>query len=183
MARVRAYKALPGFDCTLPRTLKPHRSLARRRLPVRSVSAAAQPLCHRRPANRAIPNPVQPSEKTVHTSVKLPERGIGVCFAGKASPRSLEPSTPPEYVDRVIHSTILRFLVHSVTTLPCEAHHALGLNQFAVVWPVHSPPKRTPACVRGPSDSGIPDVKPYLDVTARVSPSQPHFSPDLPRRR
>jgi hypothetical protein len=29
----------------------------------------------------------------------------------------------------------------------------------------------------------IPDVKPYLDVTARVSPSQPHPSPDLPRRR
>jgi hypothetical protein len=90
----RAYKALPGFDCTLPRTLKPHRSLARRRLPVRSVSAAAQSLCHCRPANRAIPNPVQPLEKTVHTSVKLPERGIDVCFAGEASPRSPEPSTP-----------------------------------------------------------------------------------------
>ena len=133
MARARAYKALPGFSCTLPRTLKPHRSLARRRLPVRSVSAAAQSLCHRRPANRAIPNPVQPSEKTVHTSVRLPEQGIGVYFAGEASPRSPELSTPPEYVDRVNHSTILRFLVHTVATLPREAHHALGLNQFAVV--------------------------------------------------
>ena len=122
MAHARAYKALPGFDCTLPRTVKPDRSLVRRRLPVRSASAAAQSLCHRRPANRAIPNPVQPSEKTVHTSVKLPERGIGVCFAGEASPRS------PEYVDRVNHSTILRFLVHTVTTLPREAHRALGLN-------------------------------------------------------
>jgi hypothetical protein len=80
----------------------------------------------------------------VHTSVKLPERGIGVCFAREASPRSPELSTPSEYVDWVIHSTILRFLVHSVTTLPREAHHALGLNQFAVVWPVHSPPTRTP---------------------------------------
>jgi hypothetical protein len=127
-AIARAYKALPGFDCTLPRTLKPHRSLARRRLPVRSVSTATQSLCHRRPANRAIPNPVQPSEKTVHTSVKLPEQGIGVCFAGEASPRSPELSTPPEYVDRVIHSTILRFFVHTVTTLPREAHRALGLN-------------------------------------------------------
>ena len=86
---------------------KPHRSLARRRLPVRSKSAAAQSLCYRRPANRAIPNLVQPSEKTVHTSVKLPEQGIGVCFAGEASPRSPEFSTPPEYVDWVIHSTIL----------------------------------------------------------------------------
>jgi hypothetical protein len=53
MAHARAYKALPGFDCTLPRTLKPHRSLVRRRLPVRSASAAAQSLCHHRPANRA----------------------------------------------------------------------------------------------------------------------------------
>jgi hypothetical protein len=68
MARARAYKTLPGFDCTLPRTLKPHQSLARRR------------------------------------------RGH-----------------PPARVDRAI-----------------------------------------PA---------IPDVKPYLDVTARVSPSQPHPSP------
>ena len=82
MARARAYKALPGFDCTLPRTLKPHRSLARCRLPVRSVSAAAQSLCRRRPANRAIPNPVQPSETSVRTSVKLPERGIESCLAG-----------------------------------------------------------------------------------------------------
>jgi hypothetical protein len=146
MAHASTYKTLPGFGCTLPRTLKPHRSLDRRRLPVRSVSAAAQSLCHRRLANRAIPNSVQPSERTVHTSVKLPERGIGVCFAGKASPRSPELSTPPEYVDRVNHSTILRFLVHTVTTLPREAHRALGLTQFAVVWPVHSPPTRTPAC-------------------------------------
>jgi hypothetical protein len=103
MARARAYKALLGFDCTLPRTLKPQQSLARRRLPVRSVSATAQSLCHRRPANRAIPNPVQPSEKTVHTSVKLLERGIEAYFAGEASPRSPELSTPPEYVDRVNH--------------------------------------------------------------------------------
>ena len=58
MARARAYKTLPDLDCTLPRTLKPHRSLARRRLPVRSESAAAQSLCHRRPASGAIPNSV-----------------------------------------------------------------------------------------------------------------------------
>ena len=118
MARARAYKALPGFDYTLPRTLQTSPELARRRLPVRSESAAAQSLCHHRPANRAIPNPVQPSEKAVHASVKLPERGIGVCFAGEASPRSLELSTPPEYEDRVNHSTILRFLVHTSVKLP-----------------------------------------------------------------
>src|SRR6187455_2526874 len=107
MARARAYKTLPNLDCTLPRTLKPHRSLARRRLPVHSESAAAQSLCHRRPASGTIPNSVQPSEKTVHTSVRLPERGIGVCFAGEASPRSSDSTRPPASVDRVILYSIL----------------------------------------------------------------------------
>jgi hypothetical protein len=51
----------------------------------------------RRPASPALPNPVQPSETSVHAPVKLPEQGIGVCFTGEASPRS------PECVDRVIH--------------------------------------------------------------------------------
>ena len=114
VARARAYKALPGFDYTLPRTLHTSPELAHHRLPVRSESAAAQSLCHHRPASRAIPNPVQPSEKTVHTSVRLPEQGIGVYFAGEASPRSPELSTPPEYVDRVNHSTTFQFLVHTV---------------------------------------------------------------------
>jgi hypothetical protein len=114
VARARAYKALPGFDYTLPRTLHTSPELARRRLPVRSESAAAQSLCHHRPANRAIPNPVQPSERTVHTSVRLPEQGIREYFAGEASPRSPELSPTPEYVDLVNHSTILRFLVRTV---------------------------------------------------------------------
>jgi hypothetical protein len=182
MARARAYKTLPDLDCTLPRTLKPHRSLARRRLPVRSESAAAQSLGHRRPASGAIPNSVQPSEKTVHTPVKLPERGIEVCFAGEAGPRSPELSTPPEYVDRVIHSTILRFLVHTVATLPRKAHHALGLNQFAVVWPVHSPPTRTPACTRGPDDSGHPrrQAVPRRDRQSLPEPTPPFARPPSP---
>jgi hypothetical protein len=111
---------------------------------------------HRRPASPAFPNPVQPSETSVHSSVKLPERGIEAYFAGEASPRSPEFTTLPKYVDRVIHSTFFRFLVYTVSTLPREAHRALGLNQIAVVWPVHSPPTRTPACARGPSDSGHP---------------------------
>ena len=59
------------FSYTLPRTLHTSPELARRRLPVRSESAAAQSLCHRRPASGAIPNSVQPPEKTVHSSVKL----------------------------------------------------------------------------------------------------------------
>jgi hypothetical protein len=183
MARARAYKTLPDLDCSLPRTLKPHRSRARRRLPVRSESAAAQPLYHHRPASGAIPNPVRPSEKTGHASVKLPERGIRVYFAGEASPRSPELSTPPEYVDRVNHFTVLRFLVHTVATLPREAHRALGLNQLAVVWPVYSPPTRTPACTGGPGDSGHPRRQAVPRRDRQSLPSQPHPSPDLPRRR
>jgi hypothetical protein len=57
----------------------------------------------RRPASPAFPNPVRPSETTEHTLVKLPERGIEVCFAREASPRSPEFTIPPECVDRVIH--------------------------------------------------------------------------------
>jgi hypothetical protein len=66
-----------------------------RRLPVHGVPAAARSPYHRRPASRTLPNPVQPSEKIVHTSVKLPERGIGVCFAGETSPRSPDSTRPP----------------------------------------------------------------------------------------
>jgi hypothetical protein len=182
VARDRAYKTLLGFEYTLPRTLKTSPELARRCLPVRSESAAAQSPCHRRPASRAIPNPVQPSEKTVHTSVKLPEQGIRVCFAGEASPRSPELSTPPEYVDRVNRSTILRFLMHTVATLPREAHRALELNQFAVVWPVYSPPTRTPACARGPGDSGHPrrQAVPRRDRQSLPEPTPPFAGPPSP---
>src|SRR5688572_7460075 len=134
MARFARLRSLETFEHWKKHTSMCSTPSARRRLPVRSESAAAQSLCHRRPASGSIPNSVQPSEKTVHTSVRLPERGIGVCFAGEASPRSPELSTPPEYVDRVNHFTILQFLVHTVATLPREAHRALGLNQFAVVW-------------------------------------------------
>jgi hypothetical protein len=111
--------------------------------------------------------------------MKLPERGIEACFTVEASPRSLELTTPPEYVDRVIRSTPFRFLVHTVTTLPREAHLALGLNQLAVVWPVHSPPTRTPACVRGPSDSGHPRRRaaPRCDRQSLPEPTLPFAGP------
>jgi hypothetical protein len=138
--------------------------------------------CRRRPASPALPNPVQPSETSVHALVKLPEQGIEACFAGEASPRSSEFTTPPEYVDRVIHSTIFRFLVHTASTLPREAHRALGLNQIAVIWPVHSPPMRTPACARGPSDSGHPRRRaaPRCDRQSLPEPTLPFAGPISP---
>ena len=109
MARARAYKAPRDFDRTPPHVLDLTGAQTRRRLPVHVVSAAARSPCHRRPANRTVPNPVRPSEKTEHTSVKLPERGIGVCFAGEASPRSPDSIRPPASVDRVSHCAIFRF--------------------------------------------------------------------------
>jgi hypothetical protein len=138
--------------------------------------------CRRRPASPASPSPIQPSEMIVHAPVKLPERGIEAYLAGEASPGSPELSTPPECVDRVIHSTIFQFLVHTVTTLPREAHRALGLNQIAVVWPVHSPPTRTPACARGPGDSGHPrcQAAPRCDRQNLPEPTLPFAGPSSP---
>jgi hypothetical protein len=54
MARARTYKAHSGVDCTLPHTLKPHRSSVHRRLPVRGVSAAIR-------ATAIVDRPAQPS--------------------------------------------------------------------------------------------------------------------------
>jgi hypothetical protein len=156
MARAHAYKAPRDLDRTPPHALDLTRAQTHRRLPVHGVSAAARSPCHRRPANRTLPNPVRPSEKTDHTSVKLPERGIGVCFAGEASPRSPDSTRPPTSVDRVILCSILRFLVHTASTSPRKAHRAIGLNSIAVVWPENLPPTRAPACARGPDDSGHP---------------------------
>jgi hypothetical protein len=128
MARARAYKTPRDLDRTPPQALDLTGAQTHRRLPVHGVSAAARFPCHRRPANRAFPNPVQPSEKTVHTSVKLAERGIGVCFAWEANSWSLDSTRPPASVDRVILCSILRFLVHTASTSPREAHCAIGLN-------------------------------------------------------
>jgi hypothetical protein len=125
VARARAYKAPRDFGRTPPRTLDLTGARNHRRLP-RARRARGHPSpCHRRPANRTLPNPVQPLEKTVHTSVKLPEQGIGVCFAGEASPESPDFARPPVSVDRVILCSILRFLVHTDSTSPREAHRAL----------------------------------------------------------
>jgi hypothetical protein len=90
--------------------------------------------------------------------------------------------TPPAHVDQVNHCAIFRFLVHTVTTLPREAHRALGLNQIAVVWPVHPPPTRTPACARGPSDSGHPrrQAAPRCDRQNLLEPTLPFAGPISP---
>jgi hypothetical protein len=128
MARARAYKAHSGVDHTLPRTLNLTGAQTHRRLPVHGVSAATRAPAACRPASQAFPNHVRPSENTEHTSVKLPERGIEVCFAGEASPRSSESLQPPANVDRVSHCAIFRFNAQIASTSPREAHRDKGLN-------------------------------------------------------
>jgi hypothetical protein len=123
----------------------------------------------------------------VHTSLKLPERGIGVCFAGEASPRTPDSTRPPASVDRVIPCVILRFLVHTASTSPREAHRATGLNQVNVVWPAHPPPTRAPACTRGLGDSGHPRRRAVhrCDRQSLLEPTPPlarPLSPPVSRR-
>jgi hypothetical protein len=125
VARARAYKAPRDFDRTPLHALDLTGARNHRRLP-RARRARGRPIPrHRRPASRASPNPVQPSEKTVHASVKLPEQGIRVCFAKEASPRSPDFARPQVNVDRIILCSILRFLVHIASTSPQEAHRAI----------------------------------------------------------
>jgi hypothetical protein len=106
MARAGTYKAPRDLDRTPPHALDLTGAQTHRRLPVHGVSAAARSPYHHRPASRPLPSPVQPSEKIVHTSVKHPERGIEVCFAGEASPRSPDSTRPPASVDQVILCSI-----------------------------------------------------------------------------
>jgi hypothetical protein len=124
-SRACAYKSPSGVDRTPPRTLDLTGARNHRRLP-RARRARGHPSpCHRRPANRALPSHARPSEETVHASVKLPEQGIGLCFAGEASPRSPNFARPLVNVDRVILCSILRFLVHIASTPPRGAHRAI----------------------------------------------------------
>jgi hypothetical protein len=124
-SRARAYKSPSGVDRTPPRTLDLTGAQNHRRLP-RARHARGHPSpCHRRPANRALPSHARPLEEVVHASVKLPAQGIGLCFAGEASPRSPDFARPPVNVDRVILCSILRFLVHIASTSPRGAHRAI----------------------------------------------------------
>jgi hypothetical protein len=124
-ARARAYKSPSGVKRTPPRTLDLTGARNHRRLP-RARRARGHPSpCHRRPANRTLPSHARPLEETVHASVKLPEQGIGLCFAGEASPRLLDFARSPVNVDRVILCSIFRFLVHIASASPREAHRAI----------------------------------------------------------
>jgi hypothetical protein len=125
VARARAYKAPRDFDRTPPRPLNLTGARNHRRLPRARCARGHPSPCHRRPANRTLPSHARPLEETVHTSVKLLEQGIGLFFAGEASPRSPDFARPPVNVDRVILCSSFRFLVHTASTSPREAHRAI----------------------------------------------------------
>jgi hypothetical protein len=124
-ARARAYKSPSGVDRTPPRTLDLTGARNHWRLPHTRRARGHPSPCHRRPANRALPSHARPLEETVHASVKLPEQGIGLCFAGEASPRSPDFARPSVNVDRVNLCSILRFLVHIASMSPRGAHRAI----------------------------------------------------------
>jgi hypothetical protein len=124
-ARARAYKSPSGVDRTPPRTLNLTGAQNHRRLPRARCARGHPSPCYRRPANRVLPSHARPLEETVHASVKLPEQGIGLCFAGEASPRSPDFARPPVNVNRVNLCSILRFLVHIASTSPRGAHRAI----------------------------------------------------------
>jgi hypothetical protein len=99
-ARACAYKASQGFSRTPPRALDLTGARDRRSLPCTRRASGRPSTRHRRPANRAIPCPVQPSRETLRASVKLLERGIKLCLAGDARSRSPDFTRPPANVDR-----------------------------------------------------------------------------------
>ena len=101
LSHARAYKASQGFSRTPPRALDLTGARNRRSLPCTRRASDRLSTRHRRPANRAIPSPIQPSRETLRASVKLPERGIELCLAGDAGSRSPDFTRAPAYVDRV----------------------------------------------------------------------------------
>jgi hypothetical protein len=184
-ARARAYKASQGFSRTPPRALDLTGARDRRSLPCKRRASGRPSTRHRRLASRAIPSPVQPSEETLRASVKLPERGIELCLTGDAGSRSPDFTRPPANVDRAPRWVILRFLARIDSLAPREAPHALVLTYIAVDRLEHSPPTSSPACARGPADSGhhrrraVPrcDRKDFLNPTPSfVGPPSPPVS-------
>jgi hypothetical protein len=146
------HKASQGFSRTPPHALDLTGARDRRSLPCTRRASGRPSTRHHRPANRAIPSPVQPSRETLCASVKLPERGIELCLAGDTGSRSPDFTRLPANVDRAPRWVILRFLARVDSLAPREAPRALGLTYIAVDRPEHTPPTSSPACARGSTD-------------------------------
>jgi hypothetical protein len=99
-APARTYKASQGFNRMPPLALDLARAQDHRRLPCTRRASGRPSTKHRRPANRAIPSPIQPSRETLRASVKLPEQGIERSLARDTDSRSLDFTRSPAGVDR-----------------------------------------------------------------------------------
>jgi hypothetical protein len=181
-ARARAYKVSQGFNRTPPLALDLAEAQDHRRLPCTRCGSGRPSTHHRRPANRAIPSPVWPSRETLRASVKLPERGIELYLAGDTRSRSPDFTRPPASVDRAPQWAFLQFLARIDSLAPREASRALGLNYITVDRPEHPPPTSSPACARGPADSGHHrrQVVPRRDRKDFPKPTSPFAGPPSP---
>jgi hypothetical protein len=137
-ARARAYKASQGFNRTPPLALDLAGAQDHQRLPCTQRASGRPSTHHHRPANRAFPQPVQPSRETLCALVKLPERGIELCLAGDTRSRSPDFTRPPANGDRAPRWAFLQFLARVDFLAPREAFRALGLNYIAMDRPEHA---------------------------------------------
>jgi hypothetical protein len=181
-ARARAYKASQGFNRMPPLALDLAGAQDHRRLPCTRRASRRPSTHHRRPANRAIPSPVRPSRETLCASVKLPEQGIELCLAGDTDSGSPDFTRSPASVDRAPWWAFLQFLARVDSLAPCEASRALGLNYIVVDRPEHPPSTSSPACARGPVDSGLHRRRtvPRRDHKDFPKPTPPFAGPPSP---
>jgi hypothetical protein len=114
--------------------------------------------------------------------VKLPAKGIELCLAGETKSRSPDFNRPPTNVDRAPRRVILRFLARVDSLAPREAPRALGLTCVAVDRPEQPPPMSSPACARGPADSGHHRRRavPRRDHKDLPKPTPPFIGPPSP---
>jgi hypothetical protein len=153
-AHARAYKATQGFNRMPPLALDLAGAQDHRCLPCTWRASGRPSTHHRRPANQAIPSPVQPSRETLRASVKLPEQGIELCLAGDTDSGSPDFTRSPTSVDRAPWWDFLQFLAWVDSLAPRAAPRALGLNYITVDRPEHPSSTSSPACARGPADFG-----------------------------
>jgi hypothetical protein len=181
-ARARAYKASQGFNRTPPLALDLAGVQDHWRLPCTRRASGCPSTHHRRPANWAILSPVRPSRDTLRASVKLPEQGIKLCLAGDTDSESPDFTRSPPSIDRAPRWTFLQFLARVDSLAPREAPRALGLNYITVDRPEHPPPMSSPACARGPADSGhhLRRAVPRRDWQDFPEPTPPFTGPPLP---
>jgi hypothetical protein len=183
-ARARAYNASQGFSRMPPRALDLTGARDRQSLPCTRRASGRPSTRHRRPANRAIPYPVQPLRETLRASVKLLEQRIELCLAGDARSRSPDFTRSPANIDRAPRWVILQFLARVDSSAPREASHALGLTYISMDRPEHSPPTSSLAYARGPADSGHHRRRavPRRDRKDLPKPTPPFTGPPGSRR-